>query len=271
MLLEAVSGLILAVIIGFVIFWVLKERKQPEIPIQQAQVGNRMRIGGQGEGEEENKDDINEPKALGRKEIAKQARKEEKKKQSAARKAAIEDLNRRAEEKDEIRKKREDDQEKKELEEQERLKKIEEEKLKKEEEEYAQWKGSLVIESVGEEVQEESFTLEKFLEYIKLRKVVMIEDLANAFNLDGKTTVNRINELENTGHLSGILDDRGKYIYITPDEFLSFKKYIQARGRVSRLELCAEGNRLIRLNPTAEDKAKIEAEEKQIIEKEEKS
>ena len=80
--------------------------------------------------------------------------------------------------------------------------------------------------------------------------------------------MNRLNELEKSGILTGIIDDRGKFIYITDEEFLGFKKYLEARGRVSRLELCNEGNRLIRLNPTAEDKIKIDAEEKIAAEKE---
>ena len=43
------------------------------------------------------------------------------------------------------------------------------------------------------------------------------------------------------------------------------KKFIERKGRVSRLDLARESNRLIRLNPTAEDKAKIEAEEKALV------
>jgi len=45
----------------------------------------------------------------------------------------------------------------------------------------------------------------------------------------------------------------------------SVKKFIERKGRVSRLDLARESNRLIRLNPTAEDKAKIEAEEKALV------
>ena len=43
------------------------------------------------------------------------------------------------------------------------------------------------------------------------------------------------------------------------------KKFIERRGRVSRLDLARESNRLIRLNPTQEDKAKIEEEEKALV------
>jgi hypothetical protein len=53
--------------------------------------------------------------------------------------------------------------------------------------------------------------------------------------------------------LSGITDDRGKFIYITPQEFESVTQYIRSKGRVSRADLLAETNKLIRLEPTAAD------------------
>ena len=269
MLIEGISIFIVTVIIALVVAWLVKDKKE-EVRVQQNPLG-RMRLGqqiGADDGEEEKVDAKNEAKTLGRKEAAKLEKKEKKRNENAARRAAIEEHNKIQEEKYEQRRKKDEEAEQKENEEEERLQKIEEEKRKKEEEEYAEWKNLLAVESVGEEIQEEVFTLDKFLEYIKLRKVVMIEDLANAFNLDGKAVVNRIHELENAGYLGGILDDRGKYIYITQEEFLAFKKYVEARGRVTRIELCSEGNRLIRLNPTPEDKAKIDAEDKLNIEKE---
>jgi DDRGK domain-containing protein 1 len=257
MILETFSLLALTAIIGVVILWAFKAKRDTVQDLQEP-IG-RMRL--RPEDDEDDKDNIEE-KHVTRKEASKLAKKEEKKKLQASRRAAMEEQNKRIEEKNQVWLKKQEEDEQKELEEELRLKKIQEEKLKKEEEEYAQWKNLLAVESVGEEIQEESFTLDKFLEYIKLRKVVMIEDLASAFNLDGKTTVTRIHDLEKSGYLTGILDDRGKYVYITNEEFLSFKKYLEARGRVTRLELCNEGNRLIRLNPTPEDKAKIEAEER---------
>jgi DDRGK domain-containing protein 1 len=270
MIIESVSLFVVSLVIGAVVYWLLRERKTEVPPPVPQRVANRMQLRREQNDDEENKEEVaEETKMLNRKDAAKQAKKEEKKKQVAARRAAIDEMNKAKDEKHQQWLKKEEILEQKEREEEERLKKIEEERLKKEEEEYAQWKDFLKVESTGEETQEEVFTLDKFIEYIKLRKVVMIEDLASAFNLDGKSTRNRIEELEKSGHLSGVLDDRGKYVYITQEEFLAFKKYIENRGRVSRMELCKEGNRLIRMNPTAEDKAKIEAEEKELLAKDE--
>ena len=274
MLVEGFSVLIIAIIIGLAVAWALKEKKPqpPQNPAGRMRLGLRQNLGQAGEEEEDGEEredgvNVDAEKGINRKEAAKLARKEKKKQDAAARRAAIDEMRERNDEKQQERLKREEESDKREREEEERQKRLEEEKLKQEEEEYNKWKDLLAVESVGEEIQEEVFTLDAFLEYIKLRKVVMIEDLAGAFNLDGKAVVNRLHELENTGHLSGILDDRGKYIYITPEEFAAFKKYIEARGRVTRIELCNEGNRLIRMNPTPEDKIKIEAEERLIAEK----
>lgn len=54
------------------------------------------------------------------------------------------------------------------------------------------------------------------IEFIERRKVVMLEDVAAEFKMLTKDVVARIDELEKEGLLSGITDDRGKYIHITP-------------------------------------------------------
>lgn len=52
------------------------------------------------------------------------------------------------------------------------------------------------------------------------------------------------------GTLSGIIDDRGKFIYITMEELQSVAKFMKQRGRVSIQELAESSNRLITLTPT---------------------
>ena len=46
-----------------------------------------------------------------------------------------------------------------------------------------------------------------------------------------------------------MIDDRGKFIYITVDELESVAKFIRQRGRVSIQELVDASNHLINLNP----------------------
>jgi len=61
--------------------------------------------------------------------------------------------------------------------------------------------------------------------------------------------IDRIKSLERDGFISGILDDRGKFIFISPEEMKSVCEFINLRGRVSISELAQESNQLINLNP----------------------
>jgi len=49
--------------------------------------------------------------------------------------------------------------------------------------------------------------------------------------------------------LTGVIDDRGKFIYITMDELHAVAKHMRQHGRVSIVELAESSNRLINLNP----------------------
>lgn len=61
--------------------------------------------------------------------------------------------------------------------------------------------------------------------------------------------IDRIETFMANGTLTGVLDDRGKFIYITTDELEAVAKFINQRGRVSIQELAESSNRLIRLTP----------------------
>ena len=75
------------------------------------------------------------------------------------------------------------------------------------------------VEEVGDNIEDDSEyqnKLQQFVDFIEIRKVVMLEDLAAEFNIQTKDVVDRIQRLEEMGRLHGITDDRGKYIHITP-------------------------------------------------------
>ena len=61
--------------------------------------------------------------------------------------------------------------------------------------------------------------------------------------------IDRIKELQENDQLSGVMDDRGKFIYITQDEYEAVAKFIKQRGRVSISELAESSNKLINLTP----------------------
>ena len=75
----------------------------------------------------------------------------------------------------------------------------------------------------------------------------------------------RLVKLEEMGRLTGVMDDRGKYIYISEEvcrpidrrssvahvtlqEMKSFAKYVRQQGRISLADLTRHSSRLIRLS-----------------------
>ena len=52
-----------------------------------------------------------------------------------------------------------------------------------------------------------------------------------------------------TGRLSGVMDDRGKYIYISMEEMNAVADYIKRQGRVSISHLASKSNQFIDLEP----------------------
>lgn len=119
--------------------------------------------------------------------------------------------------------------------------------------EFEKWKGDFSIEEEGtmsSEAQEETHgLLYDFVEYVKKQKCVPLEDLAAEFKLRTQDCINRILELENLGRLSGVMDDRGKYIYISPEEMKAVADYIRRKGRVSIAHLASQSNQFIDLTP----------------------
>lgn len=54
------------------------------------------------------------------------------------------------------------------------------------------------------------------------------------------------------GRLSGVMDDRGKYIYLSLEEMQAVADYIKRRGRVSIAHLASKSNQFIDLEPKME-------------------
>tara|TARA_B100000524_G_C23345618_1_gene260104 strand:- start:201 stop:395 length:195 start_codon:yes stop_codon:yes gene_type:complete len=53
------------------------------------------------------------------------------------------------------------------------------------------------------------------------------------------------------GYITGVVDDRGKFIYIAQDELEAVAKYLNKKGRVRISDLAHESNKLVDLNPKA--------------------
>ena len=131
-------------------------------------------------------------------------------------------------------------------------KKAKEELEKREYEEYLKMKEAFSVEEEGfEEGEDENQMnlLQEFVRYIKNNKVVVIEDLAAHFKLKTQAAIDRIKDLQKDDILTGVIDDRGKFIFVAPEEMEAVAKFIRQRGRVSIAELAENSNKLINLTP----------------------
>merc|ERR1711973_252924 len=129
---------------------------------------------------------------------------------------------------------------KKRLEKEEQERKLKEDKLKE----------SFLVDEEGfdEDPEEDKENkLEIFIQYIKDTKVVVLEDLAAHFKMKTDDTIDRVSTLIQEGKLTGVIDDRGKFIFISQEELEAVAKFITQRGRVSISELAENSNRLISL------------------------
>ncbi|CAG2117327.1 unnamed protein product [Medioppia subpectinata] len=138
--------------------------------------------------------------------------------------------------------------------EEERL--IKEEKERQELEEYLKLKESFAVEEEGfDDDTDETVAqnkLQTFIDYIKGQKVVLMEELAGHFHMKIQDVIQRVQELLAQELIVGVIDDRGKFIYITKEELQSVAKFVRQRGRVSITELVESSNSLINLQPIQE-------------------
>ena len=206
-------------------------------------------------------------KNYSKKEQMKIIKKQEKAQRRQEMNAFLEEKKRREQEKEKqllLKEKMREEEKKKE---EEMIKKIEEEQKKKEDEEYDKWKDMIKVGEEGEGKMDfkKEEVINKFLDYIKIRKVVSLEDISGTFKLSPSDIVEKLKKFEEEGRIMGIIDDRGKYIYITEKEMGLIEKMFINRGRISKNELIKECNRIIRFEPTEEDKIKIAEEQQKTL------
>ncbi len=97
-----------------------------------------------------------------------------------------------------------------------------------------------------------SSTLDKTCEVIRLRsKWFRCESLiSNKVIPLFQDAIDRVKYLQETGVITGLFDDRGKYIYLTRDEMDRVTKAIRQRGRISFSDLSKISNELIDFSGT---------------------
>jgi len=127
-----------------------------------------------------------------------------------------------------------------------------EEKERREHEEYLKLKATFQVDEEGYDEcgdEEKESLLMSFINYIQDNKVVLLEDLATHFKLKTQAVIDRITDLQESGTLTGVIDDQGKFIYISDGELTKIGEFIRNRGRVSISELAESSNNLVTLTP----------------------
>ena len=123
------------------------------------------------------------------------------------------------------------------------------EQEKAEAEEFDKWKDLFTVENEGTaeaEIQQESQgLLQEFIDHIVAKKVVVLEELAAEFGLRTADAVSRVQALESMGRITGVMDDRGKFIYISEQEMAKVAEHINARGRIAIADLAKKSNEFV--------------------------
>jgi len=203
------------------------------------------------EGGEDGGEDVDAPSAkMGKKKLEKLQAKADKKLAREAMEREREEKKKQKEKEDEESRKAAEQERLEEEREEEAERKRKEELERKEHEEYLKLKASFQLEEEGFDEDEEDNSegqLQAFIQHVKDTKVVLLEDLAAHFKMKTQDCIDRVTELSDEGKLTGVLDDRGKFIYISQDELESVAKFIKQRGRVSISDLAENSNKLISL------------------------
>ncbi|KAF0753423.1 hypothetical protein AaE_005714 [Aphanomyces astaci] len=121
--------------------------------------------------------------------------------------------------------------------------------------EFDKWRALISVEDAGTDadvvdgsVDDSNLLMQAFVEYIESHKVVVLEDVAAEFGLRTEDARDRVAALVASGRLSGLLDDRGKFVSISDHEMNAVATYIRTQGRLTLHDLGRECNRLVRFD-----------------------
>ena len=81
----------------------------------------------------------------------------------------------------------------------------------------------------------------------RLDSAIILEELAAEFGLRTQDAVSRVQALEQMGRITGVMDDRGKFIFISRDEMAEVAAFINRKGRVAIAELARKSSDFVKL------------------------
>ncbi|GFE55905.1 DDRGK domain [Babesia ovis] len=162
---------------------------------------------------------------------AKQRKKQELKEAKRRQRVLIEEERR---EKEKLKQERQDEIEKRR---EEKEKQRQEEEAKRAEDarkEYMDIVSSFVVENEGQIQDHGQLNVDDFISFVVQKKMTSIAELAAKFDLQHKEVAERLNDLEVQGRLFGLLDERGRYLYISDSEMDALDNYINKSGRIHK-------------------------------------
>lgn len=191
---------------------------------------------------------------LGKKKQLKLQAKEEKRQQREQEAVERKERKEREEKSMEERRQKELEEERIEKEREEEERRQKEERERREYEEYLELKKAFTIEEEGHDQNPDDLdnasVLNQFVDFIKTAKFMYLDELAAQFKLRTQDVIDRLKYLQDSGVITGLFDDRGKYIYLTRDELDHVTKAIRQRGRISFSDLSKISNELIDFSGT---------------------
>jgi len=123
------------------------------------------------------------------------------------------------------------------------------------------WKRDMVVDAEGEgavgasgspRARSEERT-RSVVAYVRREKVVSFDSMAQDFNMSPREAMRIIQELQTQGTLSGVFDDRGKFITVDDKELEALADYVNKRGRLTLEDFTARANDLISARCEEED------------------
>lgn len=121
------------------------------------------------------------------------------------------------------------------------------ERQAREQEEAERWMKMFSVDEAGEAARNEEDEQEisrGIVEFIVNKKMAPFEDIGAEFGLKTSEVVDRVRDLERDGRITGIIDDRGKFIHVSEDEMREVARLIRSKGRIEVAHLAEECNAL---------------------------
>ncbi len=120
------------------------------------------------------------------------------------------------------------------------------------------WRSLFTVEASGTVEEDTAATesddlLQQFIQHVVKSKIVLLDDLSAQFNLTGRQVVERLQALQEEGRITGVMDDRGKFISICEEEMIAVASFINEVGRVSVTQLAVACNGILQLDRKEED------------------